>query len=217
MSREDLLDTNLKIGDPSQNLKRVCPNAFMIASRTRSMMVYALKKITGGSKAYRGMSGADTPRFAVHRDGTRRVDEGRDLVLGGHGDDMVPITRLTTVGGIPVGELIPKERLDAIITRTRRGGAELVELYKTGSAYYAPAASAIEMAEAYLRDQKRVLPCCCWLEGEFGIDGLYFGVPCVIGAGGVEKILGFALTPDEKAMIEKSAASVRKTISETKL
>src|SRR5262249_44708225 len=124
------------------------------------------------------------------------------LVLGGHGDDMVPITRLTTVGGVPVNELIAKDKLDAIVDRTRKGGAELVGLYRTGSAYFAPAAAAIEMAESYLRDQKRILPCCCWLEGELGINGLYFGVPCVIGAGGVEKVLTFELTKEEKAMIE---------------
>lgn len=130
---------------------------------------------------------------------------------------MVPITRLTTVGGVPVTELIPKDRLDAIVDRTRKGGAELVGLYKTGSAYFAPAASAIEMAEAFLKDQKRILPVCCWLEGQFGLKDLYFGVPAVIGANGAEKIITFELTAEEKAMMEKSAASVRKTIGETNL
>lgn len=140
------------------------------------------------------------------------------LVLGGHGDDMVPITRLCTAGGVPLTELIAKERLDQIVgERTRKGGAELVALYEKGSAYFAPAASAIEMAESYLKDQRRVLPACCWLEGEFGIDGTYFGVPCIIGKNGIEKVLSFEVNAEEKAMMAKSEASVRKTISETGL
>jgi malate dehydrogenase len=139
------------------------------------------------------------------------------FVLGGHGDDMVPVIRLTTVGGVPVTELMAKDKLDTIVDRTRKGGAELVGLYKTGSAYFAPAAAAIEMAESYLKDQKRVLPCCCWLEGEFGIKDLYFGVPCVIGSGGIERIFELKLNDEEKRMLETSAASVRKTVAETKL
>lgn len=223
MSREDLLGTNLKImTDVATNLKRVCPDAFMInIANPLDAMVYALKQITGGSKQkIVGMSGIlDTARFKsfVSMELNVSMKDVSAFVLGGHGDDMVPITRLTTVGGVPVEELIPKDRLDAIVDRTRKGGAELVGLYKTGSAYFAPAAAAIEMAEAYLKDQKRVLPCCCWLEGEFGVSNLYFGVPCVVGAGGVEKVLSFELTAAEKAMIETSAASVRKTVSETKL
>jgi malate dehydrogenase len=223
MSREDLLEINLKImKDVAENLKKVCPNAFMInIANPLDAMVYALKKITGGTKQkIVGMSGIlDTARlksFIAMELGVSMKDV-TTFVLGGHGDDMVPITRLTTVGGVPVTELIAKDKLDAIATRTRGGGAELVNLYKTGSAYFAPAAAAIEMAEAYLHDQKRVLPSCCWLEGEFGINGLYFGVPCVIGAGGVERVVSFELTAEEKAMIEKSAASVRKTVAETKL
>ncbi len=223
MSREDLLDTNLKImTNVATELKRVCPDAFMInIANPLDAMVYALKKITGGSKQkVVGMSGIlDSSRFKSFIAAELGVSM-KDIVtfvLGGHGDDMVPITRLTTVGGVPVSELIPKDRLDAIVDRTRKGGAELVGLYKTGSAYFAPAAAAIEMAEAYLKDQRRVLPCCCWLEGEFGIDGMYFGVPCIVGAGGVEKVLTFELTADERAMMEKSRASVAKTVAETKL
>jgi malate dehydrogenase len=223
MTREELLGVNLKImTDVANNLKSACPNAFMInIANPLDAMVYALKKITGATKQkVVGMSGIlDTARYKsfIASELNVSMKDVTALVLGGHGDDMVPITRLTTVGGVPVTELISKEKLDAIVDRTRKGGAELVGLYKTGSAYFAPAAAAIEMAEAYLRDQKRVLPCCSWLEGEFGINGLYFGVPCVIGAGGVEKVLTFELSRDEKAMLETSAASVRKTVAETKL
>ncbi|MCK6546557.1 malate dehydrogenase [Myxococcota bacterium] len=223
MSREDLLGTNLKImTEVAENLKRVCPNAFMInIANPLDAMVYALKKITGGTKQkIVGMSGIlDTGRFKtfIAMELGLSPKDITALVLGGHGDDMVPITRLCTAGGVPLTELIAKDRLDQIVERTRKGGAELVALYEKGSAYFAPAASAIEMAESYLKDQRRVLPACCWLEGEFGIDGTYFGVPCIIGKNGVEKVLSFELNADEKAMMAKSEASVRKTISETKL
>jgi malate dehydrogenase len=139
------------------------------------------------------------------------------FVLGGHGDDMVPLVRCCSVGGVPVTELLSKERIDAIVDRTRKGGGELVALYKTGSAYYAPAACAIAMAESYLKDKKRVLPCAAYLEGEYGVQGCYFGVPVVIGAGGVERVLEIQLTPEEKALVAKSLASVQKTVAETKL
>src|SRR5688572_21494880 len=223
MSREDLLETNLKImTNVANELKRVCPNAFLInIANPLDAMVYALKKITGGSKQkVVGMSGIlDSARFKsfIASELNVSMKDITTFVLGGHGDDMVPITRLTTVGGVPVTELIPKDRLDALVDRTRKAGAELVGLYKTGSACFAPAAAAIEMAEAYLKDQKRVLPCCCWLEGEFGIDGMYFGVPCIVGANGIEKVLTFELTAEEKKMMETSRASVSKTVAETKL
>jgi len=223
MSREDLLATNLKImTDVAQNLKKVCPDAFMInIANPLDAMVYALKQIVGGTKQkIVGMSGVlDTARFKsfVSMELNVSMKDVTAFVLGGHGDDMVPITRLSTVGGVPLEELIPVERLAEIVTRTRKGGAELVKLYETGSAYFAPAAAAVEMAEAYLRDQKRVLPCCTWLEGEFGIDNLYFGVPCVVGAGGVEKILTFELTDAEKEAMAVSQASVAKTAQATGL
>jgi malate dehydrogenase len=223
MSREDLLDTNLKImKNVAENLKRVCPDAFMInIANPLDAMVYALKKLTGGSKQrIVGMSGIlDTGRFKAFLSMELNISM-RDItatVLGGHGDDMVPITRLSTAGGVPIEQLLQKDKLNAIVDRTRTGGAELVKLYGKGSAYYAPAAAAIEMAEAYLRDQRRVLPCACWLEGEFGLKDIYFGVPCVIGKNGIEKVLPFELTADERAMLEKSAASVRKSMAETKL
>ncbi len=223
MSREDLLATNLKImTDVAQNLKKVCPDALMInIANPLDAMVYALKQITGGSKQkIVGMSGVlDTARFKsfICMELGVSMRDVTAIVLGGHGDDMVPITRLCSVGGVPVEELIPADRLAEIVTRTRKGGAELVKLYETGSAYFAPAAAAVEMAQAYLRDQKRVLPCCTWLEGEFGIEDLYFGVPCVVGAGGVEKVLTFELTDAEKEMVAVSRASVTKTAAATGL
>jgi malate dehydrogenase len=223
MSREELLGTNLKImTDVAENLKKVCPDAFMInIANPLDAMVYALKQVTGGTTTQIvGMSGIlDTARYKsfIAKELGVSMKDVTAFVLGGHGDDMVPIRRLTSVGGVPVTELIPSDRLDAIIDRTRKGGAELVSLYQTGSAYFAPAAAAVEMAEAYLKDQKRVLPCAAWCTGQFGIKDMYFGVPCVIGSGGVERILDFELADDEKAMIEKSAASVKKTVDETKL
>ncbi len=223
MSREDLLGINLKImTDVGTNLKRVCPDAFMInIANPLDAMVYALKKLTGGSKQkIVGMSGIlDTARFKafVAMELNVSMKDVTANVLGGHGDDMVPITRLSTVGGVPLTELIPAPRLAEIVQRTRTGGAEIVKLLGNGSAFFAPAAAAVEMAEAYLKDQKRVIPCCTWVEGEFGLNDVYFGAPCVVGAGGVEKVLTFELTAEEKAMVAKSVESVRKTIAETNL
>jgi malate dehydrogenase len=224
MSREDLLGINLKImTDVAGNLKRVCPDAFMInIANPLDAMVYALKQLTGGSKQkIVGMSGIlDTARFKafVSMELNVSMKDVTANVLGGHGDDMVPITRLSTVGGVPLTELIPAPRLAEIVQRTRTGGAEIVKLLGNGSAFFAPAAAAIEMAEAFLKDQKRVIPCCTWLDqGEFGLNNVYFGAPCVIGSGGVEKVLTFELTAEEKAMVHKSVESVQKTIAETKL
>lgn len=223
MSREDLLGTNLKIiADVAANLKRVCPQAFCIViSNPLDAMVYAFKQITGFPKQrVVGMAGIlDSSRFRtfVAMELHVSVEDVSAFVLGGHGDDMVPLVRCCSVGGIPVTELLPPERIDAIVDRTRKGGGELVALYKTGSAYFAPAASAIAMADAYLKDKKRVLPCAAFLEGEYGISGCYFGVPVVIGAGGVERVLEIALTPEEKLQVAKSLESVKKTVAETKL
>ncbi|MFA5027137.1 MAG: malate dehydrogenase [Candidatus Methylomirabilota bacterium] len=223
MSREDLLDTNLKIiGDVARNLQRVCPQAFCIViSNPLDAMVYAFKQITGFPKQrVVGMAGIlDSSRFRtfVAMELQVSVEDVSAFVLGGHGDDMVPLVRCCSVGGVPVTDLLSPERIDAIVDRTRKGGGELVALYKTGSAYYAPAASAIAMAEAYLKDAKRVLPCAAYLEGEYGIDGCYFGVPVVIGAGGVERVLEIRLTAAEQALVDRSLASVRKTVAETKL
>ena len=223
MSREDLLGTNLKIiSDVASNLKRVCPEAFcIVVSNPLDAMVYAFKKLTGFPKQrVVGMAGVlDSARFRtfIAMELGVSVEDVQAFVLGGHGDDMVPLVRCCTVGGIPVSDLLPKERIDAIVDRTRKGGGELVALYKTGSAYYAPAASCIAMAEAYLKDKKRVLPCAAYLEGEYGIQGCYFGVPVVIGAGGVERVLQLKLSEEERALVAKSLASVQKTVAETKL
>mgnify|MGYP000060358990 CR=1 FL=1 len=223
MSRDDLLGINLKImTDVAGNLKRVCPDAFMInIANPLDAMVYALKKLTGGSKQkIVGMSGIlDTARFKafVSMELNVSMKDVTANVLGGHGDDMVPITRLSTVGGVPLTELMPADKLKSIVDRTRTGGAEIVKLLGNGSAFFAPAAAAMEMAESFLKDQKRVIPCCTWLEGEFGVSNTYFGAPCIIGAGGVEKVLTFELNAEEKAMVQKSVDSVNKTIAETKL
>src|SRR3954470_24542763 len=191
MSREDLLDVNLKImRDVAANTKQHCPNAFVInVANPLDAMVYALWKITGfKSSMVCGMAGVlDTSRFKcfVAEAVGCSIRDVEALVLGGHGDDMVPVIRQATVGGVPLTKLLAKDKLDAIIKRTREGGAELVALYKTGSAYFAPAAAAISMAESYLLDRKRVLPCAAYLNGEYGITGYFVGVPAQIGAGGV--------------------------------
>jgi malate dehydrogenase len=223
MSREDLLDTNVKIiTEVATNLKRVCPQAFcIVVANPLDAMVYAFKKITGFPKQkVVGMAGVlDSARFRafVAMELNVSVEDVQAFVLGGHGDDMVPLTRCCSVGGIPVTELLPKDRIDAIVERTRKAGGELVALYKTGSAYYAPAATSIVMAESYLKDKKRVLPCAAYLEGEYGINGYYFGVPVVIGSGGVERVLEVKLSGEENALVLKSLESVRKTALETKL
>src|SRR6266849_2161039 len=223
MSREDLLDVNLKImRDVASNIKQYCSNAFVInIANPLDAMVYALHRITGFKKnQVVGMAGVlDTSRFKFFVAEALKCSilDVESLVLGGHGDDMVPLTRHATVGGVPLSELLSKEKLDGVIKRTREGGAELVALYKTGSAYFAPAASAIAMTESYLLDRKRILPCAAYLEGEYGIRGYYMGVPAQLGAGGVEKVIELALSPEEKAEMEKSFQSVKRTIDSVKL
>ena len=223
MSREDLLGTNLKImKDVATNLREKCPDAFVIViSNPLDAMVYAMKQISGFPKnRVVGMAGVlDTSRLRlfVAEELNVSIEDVHALVLGGHGDDMVPLLRFCSVGGIPLEKLLKKERLDAIVERTRKGGGEIVALLKTGSAFYAPATSAIAMAESYLLDKKRVLPAAALLEGEYGVHGFYMGVPVVIGAGGVEKVIDLELTADEKAQWDKSFASVKKTVEECKL
>jgi len=141
------------------------------------------------------------------------VENVHSFVLGGHGDDMVPLTRYSTVAGIPLPELLPKDKLDAIVTRTRKGGAEIVNLLKTGSAYYAPSAAAVQMVEAILKDKKKILPCAVYLEGEYGIKGLFVGVPVKLGEKGIEQIIEIKLTPEEKEALDKSSASVRELVN----
>jgi len=223
MDREDLLEINIKIiTDVANNVKKYAPNAFVIVvSNPLDAIVYSFYKVSGFSKnKVIGMAGAlDSGRFRAFlaMETGYSVQDVNCMVLGGHGDTMVPITRLATIGGIPAEELIPKDRLDAIVERVRFAGGELVKLYGNGSAYYAPAASAIEMAEAYLKDKKRVIPSAALCEGEFGVDGYFIGVPTVIGAGGIEKILEFKLLPEEQEMLNNTLIAVKKTVAETKL
>lgn len=223
MSREDLLGVNLKImRDVSTNLREKCPGAFVIViSNPLDAMVYACLKITGFPKErVVGMAGVlDSSRFRlfVAEELDVSIQDVQALVLGGHGDDMVPVLAACSVGGVPLEKLIKRERIDAIVDRTRKGGGEIVALLKTGSAFYAPATSAIAMAESFLLDKKRVLPCAAWLDGHYGVSGYYMGVPVVIGAKGVERILEVDLTPEEKGMFLKSFESVKKTVGETGL
>jgi malate dehydrogenase len=221
MSREDLLGHNLSImRTVAANLKERCAGAFVIViSNPLDAMVYAMKAITGFPKnLVCGMAGVlDTSRFRcfVAEELGVSIKDVHAMVLGGHGDDMVPLVRHCSVQGIPLARLLAPARLEALVERTRKGGGEIVQLLKT-SAYYAPAAAAIEMAEAYLRDQKRVLPAAALLEGEYGVDGYYMGVPVTIGAGGVEAVHVLDFTAEEKALWERSCASVKKTVDESK-
>ena len=223
MDREDLLEINIKIiTDVANNVKKYAPNAFVIVvSNPLDAIVYSFYKVSGFSKnKVIGMAGAlDSGRFRAFlaMETGYSAQDVNCMVLGGHGDTMVPITRLATIGGIPAEEIIPKDRLDAIVERVRFAGGELVKLFGNGSAYYAPAASAIEMAEAYLKDKKRVIPSAALCEGEFGVDGYFIGVPTVIGSGGIEKILEFKLLPEEQEMLNGTLEAVKKTVAETKL
>jgi malate dehydrogenase len=213
-SRDDLVAVNVPIiRNVADGMKEHCPDAFVIViSNPLDAMVYELKRRTGFPRErVVGMAGVlDSARFTLFlaREARVSVKDVRAMVLGGHGDDMVPILSACTINGVRASELIAKEKLDAIIARTRKGGGEIVQLMGT-SAYYAPASSAIAMAESYLLDQKRLLPCAAYLEGEYGYKDLYMGVPVLIGGRGVEKIIELDLTEDEKAMLKKSAASVQ--------
>ena len=180
-------------------------------------MVQAAYKISGFPKnRVMGMAGVlDSARMStfVAMELNVSVENVHSFVLGGHGDDMVPLPRYSTVAGIPLPDLLPKERIDAIVERTRKGGAEIVELLKTGSAYYAPSAAVVEMVEAILKDKKKILPCAAYLEGEYGIKGLFVGVPVKLGERGVEQIIEIKLTPEENAALQKSAAAVRELVT----
>jgi malate dehydrogenase len=220
MSRDDLLSINLKVMEQAgAGIKKYAPNAFVIViTNPLDAMVWALQKACGLPKnKVIGMAGVlDTGRFRTFLAEEMKVsvEDVSALVLGGHGDDMVPIARYSTVGGIPLPDLvkmgwITQARLDAIIDRTRKGGGEIVNLLKTGSAFYAPASSAIQMAESYIKDKRRVLPCAAFLNGEYGVKGMYVGVPVVIGGNGVEKIVEIDLNAAERAMFQKSVESVK--------
>ena len=223
MNREDLLDINLGIiKDVAENIKNQAPNSFVIVvSNPLDAMVYAFYKVSGFPKnQVVGMAGAlDSARFRtfIAMETGMSVQDFTCMVLGGHGDTMVPITRLATVGGVPVNDLIPKKRLKEIEDRTRIAGGEIVKLFGNGSAFYAPAQSAIEMAESYIRDKKRVIPCASLCNGEFGVNGYFIGVPTVIGANGVERILEFELESHEKEALNQTLDAVKKTVSETGL
>ena len=219
MSRDDLLGINLKVMEQvGAGIAKYAPNAFVICiTNPLDAMVWALQKFSGLPKnKVVGMAGVlDSARFRLFlaEEFKVSVEDVTAFVLGGHGDTMVPLTRYSTVAGIPLPDLVKmgwtsQEKLDQIVQRTRDGGAEIVGLLKTGSAYYAPAASAIAMAESYLKDKKRVLPSAAHLSGQYGLKDIYVGVPTVIGAGGVERVIEIALNKDEQAMFDKSVAAV---------
>jgi malate dehydrogenase len=223
MSRDDLLKTNLAImKQVAEGVSQHAPKAHVIVvSNPLDAMVYTFKQISGFPKQrVVGMAGVlDSARFRafVAWELGVSVEDVTALVLGGHGDTMVPLTRYCTVAGIPVTKLIAKDRLDAIVERTKNAGGEVVALLKTGSAFVSPALSAIEMAESILKDKKRVLACACLCEGEYGVQGLYVGVPCVLGAGGVERILEVEMNPDERKLFDASVDHVRRLVAEIQL
>jgi malate dehydrogenase len=219
MSREDLLKTNAGIvKDVSQNIRRTSPDAIIImVSNPLDVMAYVCKEATGFPRArIVGMAGVlDTARYRsfIAEELDVSVEDIQALVLGGHGDTMVPLVSYTTVSGIPLTQLLARDRIDALVDRARNGGAEIVALLKTGSAYYAPAAAAVQMAEAIVLDKRRILPCSAFLEGEYGLDGQFLGVPCKLGRNGLEKIIEVELDADEKKALTKSADAVRETMA----
>jgi malate dehydrogenase len=223
MTREDLLNVNIKIiTDVANGVKQYAPKAFcIILTNPLDAMVYAFSKLTGFPKSQViGMAGTlDTARWRafISMELGVSVTDVAGTVLGGHGPDMVPLPRLTTVGGVPLAEIATKEQIDKLVLRTREAGTEIVKLFGKGSAFFSPAWSAIIIAESYLRNKKRVLACAALCEGEYGIHGLFIGVPCLIGAKGLEKIFEIKLTDDEKALLQKTVTGVKKTVEETKL
>src|SRR5579862_3135739 len=218
MSRDDLLRANYDvIKAVVESIVKYSPNAILIlVTNPLDAMAQAAFKISGFSKnRVIGMAGVlDSARMSafVSQELGVSVENVNSFVLGGHGDDMVPLARYSTVAGIPLPDLLPKERIDAIVDRTRKGGAEIVNLLKTGSAYYAPSAAVVEMVEAILKDKKKILPCAVYLEGEYGIDGLFMGVPVKLGTRGAEQIIEIKLTAEEEAALQKSANSVRSLV-----
>ncbi|WP_018132024.1 malate dehydrogenase [Effusibacillus pohliae] len=219
MSRDDLVTTNAGIvKSVTEQVVKYSPNCYIIVlSNPVDAMTYVAHKTSGFPKnRVIGQSGVlDTARFRtfVAQELNVSVEDVTGFVLGGHGDDMVPLIRYSYAGGIPLEKLIPQERIDAIVERTRKGGGEIVNLLGTGSAYYAPAASLVQMAEAILKDKKRILPAIALLEGEYGYENLYMGVPTLIGGNGLEKVFELELTPEEKAALDKSAESVRNVMN----
>jgi malate dehydrogenase len=219
MSRDDLLKANYDvIKAVVEAIVKLSPGAILIiVTNPLDAMAQAAFKVSGFSKnRVIGMAGVlDSARMStfVAMEMGVSVESVHSFVLGGHGDDMVPLPRYSTVAGIPLPDLMPKEKIDAIVTRTRKGGAEIVNLLKTGSAYYAPSAAVMQMVEAILKDKKKILPCAAYLEGEYGINGLFVGVPVKLGARGIEQIIEIKLTAEEKTALDKSAASVRELVT----
>jgi malate dehydrogenase len=227
MSRDDLIGKNAGvIAQVADGIKTHCPDAFVIViTNPLDAMVWVMREKSGlPAERVVGMAGVlDSSRFRLFlaQEFNVSVEDVTAFVLGGHGDTMVPLTRYSTVAGIPVPDLVKmgwttQERVDAIVTRTANGGGEIVKLLEKGSAFYAPAASAIAMAESFLKDKKRVLPCAAWLTGQYGVKDLYVGVPVVIGAGGVERIVEIQLDAAEKAAFEKSCGAVRELLDASK-
>jgi malate dehydrogenase len=223
MSRDDLLNTNAGIvKQVSENVRDTSPEAIIImVSNPLDVMSYVAKQVTGFPRErVLGMAGVlDTARYRsfIAEALDVSVRDIQAMVLGGHGDTMVPLISYTSVSGIPVTQLMSAEKLQAIVDRTRNGGAEIVKLLKTGSAYYAPSSAAVQMCEAIVRDQKRILPCAAWLEGEYGMNGLFLGVPCKLGRGGLERILEVELTAGEREALAKSAEAVREPMAAVRL
>jgi malate dehydrogenase len=215
MSRDDLVKTNAGIvKSVGEQIKRAAPNAFVIVvSNPLDVMCYVMRQATGFPRErVIGMAGVlDTARYRMFLSEAAHisVEDIQAMVLGGHGDTMVPLISCTTVSGIPITQFLDRATLDTIVARARNGGAEIVAHLKTGSAYYAPSAAAVQMAEAIVLDKKRVLPCSAWLQGEFGLRDVYCGVPCVLGRGGLERIVEIPLSDDERAALHKSAEAVR--------
>ena len=220
MSREDLINTNKKIvAAVTKEVAERSPNAYIVvvANPLDAMAYVALKTSGFPRKRVMGMAGIlDTARFRcfIAMELKVAVEEIQAMVLGGHGDDMVPVVSATNVSGVPLTSLLSKNRIQALVDRTRKGGGEIVALLKTGSAYYAPAAAAVQMAEAILKNQRRVVPVSAYLTGEYGLNDIYFGVPVILGAGGIEKIITLKLSKEEEVMLQKSATAVAKTRDE---
>jgi malate dehydrogenase len=223
MSREDLLEINKKIIESvvSEVVKKSPQAILILVTNPLDTMTYlAFRKSGFPKQRVMGMAGIlDTARFKafIALELNVSVEDIQALLLGGHGDEMVPLPRYTTVSGIPLSQLLPKETIDRLVDRTRKGGGEIVNLLKTGSAFYAPSAAAIQMTEAILKDKKRILPCCVYLDGEYGLKDICFGVPVKLGAKGIEAVIELELTEEEKRLVTKSAESVKKSITELKL
>jgi malate dehydrogenase len=220
MSREDLINTNKNIvSSVTKEVVANSPNAFLIiVSNPLDAMCYVAYKVSGFPKSkVMGMAGIlDTARYRcfIAMELGVAVDEIQAMVLGGHGDEMVPVVSATNISGVPLTDLLPQDKIGALVERTKKGGGEIVALLKTGSAFYAPAAAAVQMTEAILKDQKRLVPVSAYLQGEYGLNDIFFGVPVILGAGGIEKILPLKLNAEEDGMLKKSAAAVAKTRDE---